>query len=51
VAQILTWVLALLAFAGIYAFLARRRGGRIQWGWIAAILACAGVAIVLSFLT
>jgi hypothetical protein len=48
VAQIVTWVLALLVFAGIYAFLARRRGGQVQWGWIAAILACAAVAIVLS---
>jgi hypothetical protein len=49
VAQIVTTVVALLAFAGIYAVLARRRGGQVQWGWIAAVLACAGVAIVLSF--
>jgi hypothetical protein len=42
-------VIAFVVFIAIYAVLARRRGGQIQWGWLAAIVACAGVAIVLSF--
>jgi hypothetical protein len=40
---------AFLVFIAIYAWLVRRRGGRIQWGWLAAVVACAGVAIVLSY--
>ena len=43
-------LITFVAFIAIYAVLARRSGGRIQWGWLAAVLACAGVAIVLSFL-
>jgi len=42
-------LIAFVVFIAIYAVLARRRGGQIQWGWLAAVLLCAGVAIVLSF--
>jgi hypothetical protein len=42
-------LIAFAVFIAIYAALARRRGGEIQWGWLAAVLACASVAIVLSF--
>jgi hypothetical protein len=55
VAQVVTNALAGLAFLATYAYLlrrARRRGrpAEVQWGWLAAILACAGAAIVLNYL-
>jgi hypothetical protein len=52
VAQILTYMLPLAVFVGVYAALRRREEARsghrppIQWGWLAAIAACAGVAAV-----
>jgi hypothetical protein len=54
VAQFAGYVLPFLAFLAFYAYLirrARRQGkpAEVQWGWLAAIVACAGVAIVLSF--
>jgi hypothetical protein len=47
------YVITLLVFFGIYALLyvrAQRQGRSpaIQWGWLAAILLCAGAAIVLG---
>jgi hypothetical protein len=55
VATLGSYVLGFLAFLAIYAYLLRRarRQGRpaeVQWGWLAAILACAGAAIVLNYL-
>jgi hypothetical protein len=42
-------LIAFVVFLAIYAALARSRGGKIQWGWLAAVALCAGVAILLSF--
>jgi hypothetical protein len=41
---------AFIVFITIYAFLQRRRGGQIQWGWLAAVVLCAGAAIALGFI-
>ena len=54
--EVLVSVVMLAAFAGIYALLHRRAARRsgspppIQWGWIAAIVACAVVAVVAGLL-
>jgi hypothetical protein len=42
-------LVAFLIFIAIYGWLQRRRGGQIQWGWLAAVVACASVAILLSY--
>jgi hypothetical protein len=55
VAQVLTWLLSFLAFLVIYAYLIRRRRGQgelteVHWGWVLATAACAGLALLLSYL-
>jgi hypothetical protein len=49
VGQAVGFVIALLVFAAIYAVIRGRSGGPVQWGWLVAIVACAGVAFVLSY--
>jgi len=54
VGQAVGFLLPFLLFLAFYAFLLRRarRQGRhadVQWGWLAAVAACAGVAILLSY--
>jgi hypothetical protein len=42
----------LAVFAWIYALLRRRSGNApVRWGWIAAILGCAGVALLVGVLS
>jgi hypothetical protein len=46
-----------VVFIAIYVLLRRRAGARegaappIQWGWLAAIVACAGAAVVMGLMT
>lgn len=51
--DVFSYLLPLVAFLGIYAVLharAKRQGHdpAIRWGWLVAILLCAGAAIVLG---
>ena len=39
---------ALAVFLGFYAVL--NRGRPVQWGWLAAIVACAAIAVVVGIL-
>jgi hypothetical protein len=53
VAQAATALGALAVFLGIYALLLRRarRAGRdasVRWGWLAAIVGCAAVALLIG---
>ena len=53
--RLATAVVMFAIFIAFYAFLLRRarRSGRpaeIQWGWLAAVVLCAGVAIAAGFL-
>jgi hypothetical protein len=53
VAQVGTALLMLAVFLGIY-FTARRRRGAtepVQWGWLAAIVGCAAVAVLIGAIT
>ena len=38
----------LAVFLGVYALLRRRSGAPVQWGWLAAIVGCAAVALVVG---
>jgi hypothetical protein len=51
--DVVSFLVPLLAFLGIYAVLyvrEKRRGEdpAIRWGWLAAIVLCAGAAVVLG---
>ena len=54
--QTLDFAIAVAAFLGIYAVLRQRHAGRsgrrepVQWGWIAAIISVAAVAMLASAL-
>jgi hypothetical protein len=49
VAEIATVLACLAVFLGIYAFLQRRSGtAAVRWGWLAAIVGCAAVALLLG---
>jgi hypothetical protein len=52
VALKLAWFIACVAaFLALYAYLHRRGAPQpVQWGWIAAILGCAAVAMLIGFL-
>jgi hypothetical protein len=56
VSQTLNFAIAVTAFLGIYAVLRQRHAGRsgtpepVQWGWIAAAIAVAAVAMLASAL-
>ena len=49
-AEIASFLVCLAVFAGIYALLQRRSGGRVQWGWLAAIVGCAAFAVLVGAL-
>jgi hypothetical protein len=44
--ELLAPLAALVVFVGLYAIL--NRGRPVQWGWLAAIVACAAVAVVIG---
>ena len=47
-AEVVTGLVCLAAFAGIYAQLQRRSGGPVRWRWLAAIVVCAAFALLLG---
>jgi hypothetical protein len=50
--EAITVVVALAAFLGIYALLRRRAGSPpVRWGWIAAIVGCAAIVVVVGLIT
>jgi hypothetical protein len=55
-ATALTFIGALVVFLAIYAAIHRRAGRTageprpIQWGWLAAVIACAAVAVIIGAL-
>ena len=50
-AEAATALVFLAIFLGIYALLQRRSGGPVRWGWLAAIVGCAAVAVLIGALT
>ena len=51
--EALAYVVPLIAFLATYELLRRRAGdraapARVQWSWIAAVVACAALALVLG---
>jgi hypothetical protein len=49
--EVLAYVVPFVAFLALYALLYRRTAARrIQWGWLAAIVLCAGAALLLGAL-
>jgi hypothetical protein len=48
--ELLAAAACLLVFLGLYAFLQRRSSQPVQWGWLAAIVGCAAVALIIGAL-
>ena len=50
--EVAALLVCLAVFAGIYALLQRRSGrGPVRWGWIAAGVGCAAVALLVGVLS
>jgi hypothetical protein len=48
--EVLAYAVPFVAFLALYALLYKRAAPqrRVQWGWLAAIVLCAGVALLIG---